>query len=68
MADKYKQNDRVFFSITVPAAGTLEGYGKIAGKTGPMWIIELEKPINNYPYTHIQVMDVQIKEPPAEAK
>ena len=62
---KYKQNDRVYFEMgdKLPT-----GWGKVTGVVGPVIIIELEKPIQGYTFTHTYVLDAQIKEPPKEVQ
>ena len=59
----YTQGTKVFFDL-----GYLKGSGKICGITdngnpiiGHGYIIELSKPIESYPYTHIKVYNNQIK-------
>jgi hypothetical protein len=42
------------------------GWGKVVGMVGPVIIIELEKPITGYPFTHTYILDAQVKEPPKE--
>lgn len=59
--NKYKQGERIYFSI---GEGLPSGYAKIAGCQGLIYIIEMEGPIKNYPYTHIYVVDNQIVQPP----
>jgi hypothetical protein len=69
---KYKSGDRVYFDMGV---GNIDGWAKIAGcSTEPMpelgrgWIVELEEPrkvdVKVYPFSHIVIFDVMIKEPP----
>lgn len=59
--NKYSQNDRVYFTIGEKPGRVIEGWGKVCGKTGPIWILELEKSIDDYPFTHVQIMDAQIR-------
>ena len=72
---RYKLGDRVYFSM----GQGIEGWAKIVGcSTQPMegmgrgWIVEVEEPFpfdkSVYPFTHIVIFDVMIKEPPAEKK
>ncbi len=60
---EYNQGDRVYFSME---DGMPSGWGKVCGMVGPIIIIELEKAIASYPFTHIYIIDRQIKEPPKE--
>lgn len=76
--NKYKYNlgDRIYFSF----GSGVEGWGKICGcssdhieEVGRGWIVEIEEEgrrINKtvYPFTHIVVFDIAIKEPPTEQK
>lgn len=59
--EKYNQGERVYYEM---GQNLPTGWGKVAGVVGPVIIIELEKPINGYPYTHTYILDAQIKEPP----
>ena len=60
---KYNQDDKVYFSM---GEGLPNGWGKVCGAVGPVIIVELEKTITGYPFTHTYVIDSQIKEPPKE--
>lgn len=60
---KYNQNDRVYFKM---GAKLPTGWGKVTGMVGPVIIIELEKPIEGYPFTHTYILDTQVIEPPKE--
>ena len=63
MSDRYKLNDRVYFSL---GENKPSGWAKICGVQGFVIIIEPEQPIKEYPYTHIYVVDSQIIEPPSQ--
>ena len=58
---KYNQGDRVYFSLgeSLPS-----GWGKICGIQGLVYIIELESAVNDYPFTHLYIVDNQVVEPP----
>lgn len=60
---KYNQGDRVYFSM---GEGLPTGWGKVCGFVNPVVIVELEKPIANYAYTHIYILDKQIVDAPKE--
>lgn len=60
---KYNQGEVVYF---VMGEKLPTGYGKVCGSVGPVIIIELQQPIEGYPFTHTYVMDAQIQEPPKE--
>jgi hypothetical protein len=57
---KYEQGQRIYFEMgeKLPT-----GWGKVCGVVGPVIIIELEQPINNYNFTHTYILDNQIKQP-----
>ena len=57
---KYKQGDRVFFTLSADR----NGWGKVCGLVGPVIIIELEQPLEKYDFTHIYVLDTQISGEP----
>jgi len=54
-----KQNDKVKFDLNEKVVGLT---GKICGKVGPVVIVELDAPMGGYEFTHIYVLDTQIKE------
>lgn len=58
---QYNQNDRVYFQL---GENLPSGWGKIVGNQGLIYIIELEKLIPSYSFTHIYIIDNQIIEPP----
>ena len=62
MNTNYKQDQRVYFRVTEGK----EGWATIAGVQGFVIIIKPEKPIKNYQYSHIYVVDAQIVDPPQE--
>jgi hypothetical protein len=62
--DKFKQGDRVYYEM---GESKPFGFGKICGVIWPVIILELESPIEKYDFTHIYVLDVQIKESPKTA-
>lgn len=52
-----KQNDSVTFDLSEKVVGLT---GKVCGKLGPIVIVELDKPIEGYAFTHIYITDSQI--------
>ena len=57
MNDKIKQGDSVTFNLNEKVIGLT---GKVCGKVGPIIIIELDKKLDGYEFTHIYITDVQI--------
>jgi len=70
---KYKQGDRVYFKqfildsdgVSLKLDEKHSGWGKVCGVAGPAIIVEPENPDKEYPYTHLQILDVQIVDAPA---
>lgn len=71
---KYTLGDTIYFDMGV---NNINGYAKVVGcSTEPMpelgrgWIVELQEPCKIdkkvYPFTHIVVFDVMIKDAPKE--
>ena len=60
---KHKQNDKVYFDL---GDGHIKGWGFVDGIMGLIYIIRLETPIPDYPFTHIYLVDTQIVEPPTK--
>ena len=54
-----KQNDKVKFDLNEKVVGLT---GKICGKVGPVVIVELDKAMTGYEFTHIYILDTQVKE------
>ena len=61
MNENLKQGDSVTFNLNETITGLT---GKICGKLGPIFIVELDKPLKGYEFTHIYITDLQIVEPP----
>jgi len=57
---KHKQGDRVYFALGPELP---KGYGKICGIQGMIYIVELEEPIKDYPFTHLYIAETQVMEP-----
>lgn len=60
---KYTQGQRIYFNMgpKLPC-----GYGKVCGVVGPIIIVELELPIENYPFTHFYIIENQISSDPTD--
>lgn len=65
MSEKYKLNDRVYFSL---GENKPKGWASVCGVQGFVIIIKPEEQISDYSYTHIYVVDSQITDPPSENK
>lgn len=53
-----KQNDEVTFNLNEVSTDIK---GKVCGKVGPIIIVELIDKLKGYDYTHIYIVDSQIK-------
>ena len=57
---KYVQDQQISFDL---GDGVHKGEGWVCGVFGPIIIVRLATPFDNYPFTHIYVVDNQIKQP-----
>lgn len=58
MNESLKQGDKVTFDLNEK---TVNQTGKVCGKLGPVIIVELDSPLSGYDFTHIYIVDSQIK-------
>jgi hypothetical protein len=56
--NEVKQGDKVTFDLSEKVVNLT---GKVCGKLGPVVIVELDTALNGYPFTHIYIVDSQIK-------
>jgi hypothetical protein len=56
--NKYKQGDVVVFDLNEKSIGLK---GKVCGVVGPVIIVELDGVLTGYPFTHIYILDTQVK-------
>ena len=59
---KYKQGDRVYFSLGDEDKPS--GYATVCGIQGFIVIIQPEKAIKDYPFSHLYVVDSQVVSDP----
>ena len=56
--NELKQGDKVRFDLTEKI---VDINGIVCGKIGPVIIVELDGPLKGYEFTHIYILDTQIK-------
>lgn len=56
--NEVKQDDKVTFDLSEKVVNLT---GKVCGKLGPVVIIELDNALQGYAFTHIYIVDSQIK-------
>jgi len=56
--NELKQGDKVTFDLNEKSVNLT---GKVCGKLGPVIIVELDNALQGYAFTHIYIVDTQIK-------
>lgn len=58
MENKYNQGDVITFDLNEKL---VDQQGIVCGVVGPVIIVELKTKLDKYPFTHIYVLDAQVK-------